>query len=225
MKKYIAEFIGTFTLVFCGTGAIIVNEATGGMITHIGIAIVFGLVVMAMVCTLGNISGAHINPAVTFGLWTAGRFPARELLPFWASQFAGAILASTILGLLFPQSLCLGATLPAVPDIHAFGIEVILTFFLMFVIVNVSTGTTGEVITAGIAIGSVIALAALFAGPITGASMNPARSLGPALISNNLSSLYVYLFAPLVGAFLGILGCQIIRGKNCCGRPDLLSKN
>ncbi|MCL0048947.1 aquaporin [Dehalococcoidia bacterium] len=139
------------------------------------------------------------------------------------AQFSGAILASIILRLLFPQSLCLGATLPAVPDIHAFGIEVILTFFLMFVIINVSSGAKEKSITAGIAVGSVIALAAMFAGPITGASMNPARSFAPALISNNLSSLQVYLFAPLVGAFLGILGCKSVREKDCCGSPDLPS--
>jgi len=223
MKKYIAEFIGTFALVFCGTGAIIINEVTGGTITHLGVSIVFGLVVMAMIYTLGDISGAHINPAVTFGFWSAGRFPTRELLPFLTAQFAGAILASIILKFLFPQSLCLGATLPVVPDMHAFAIEVVLTFFLMFVIISVSTGAKEKGITAGIVVGSVIALAAMFAGPITGASMNPARSFAPALISNNFSSLHVYLLAPLVGAFIGILGCKGVREKGCCGRPDLLS--
>ncbi|MCL0084786.1 aquaporin [Thermodesulfovibrionales bacterium] len=178
---------------------------------------------MAMVYTLGDISGAHINPAVTFGFWSAGRFPTRELLPFWTAQFSGAILASIILRFLFLYSLCLGATLPVVPDMHAFGIEVILTFFLMFVIINVSTGAKEKGITAGIAVGSIIALAAMFAGPITGASMNPARSFAPALILNNFSSLYVYLLAPLTGAFLGILGCKGVREKGCCGSPDLLS--
>ena len=223
MKRYIAEFIGTFALVFCGTGAIIVNEVTGGLITHVGVSIVFGLVIMAMIYVLGNISGAHINPAITFGFWAAGRFPARELLPFLSAQFSGAILASIILRLLFPQSFCLGATLPVVPDIYAFGIEVVLTFVLMFVIINLSTGAQEKALTVGVAVGSVVALASLFAGPITGASMNPARSLGPALISNNLGSVYVYLSAPLIGAFLGILGCRRVRGKACCGCPDLLS--
>jgi aquaporin Z len=223
MKRYIAEFIGTFALVFCGTGAIIVNEVTGGTITHVGIAIVFGLVVMVMIYTLGDISGAHINPAVTFGFWSAGSFPTSELLPFLTAQFSGAILASIILRFLFPQSLGLGATLPVAPDMHAFAIEVILTFFLMFLILNVSSGAKEKGITAGIAVGSVIALASLFAGPITGASMNPARSFAPALISNNFSSLHVYLLAPLAGAFLGVLGCKGVRDKGCCGRPDLLS--
>lgn len=223
MKKYIAEFIGTFALVFCGTGAIIVNEVTGGIITHVGIAIVFGLVVMAMIYTLGDISGAHINPAVTFGFWSAGRFPTRELLPFLTAQFAGAILASIALRFLFPHSVYLGATLPVVPDMQAFVIEVILTFFLMFVIINVSTGAKEKGITAGIAVGSVVALAAMFAGPITGASMNPARSFAPALISNNFSSLQVYLLAPLAGAFIGILGCKAVKEKGCCGSPDFLS--
>lgn len=223
MKKYIAEFIGTFTLVFCGTGAIIVNEVSGNTITHVGISIIFGLVVMIMIYALGDISGAHINPAVTLGFWSAGRFPTRDLLPFLTAQFTGAILASIILRFLFPQSFCLGATLPVVPDMHAFGIEVILTFFLMFVIMNVSAGAKEKGITAGIAVGSVVALAAMLAGPITGASMNPARSFAPALISNNLSSLYVYLSAPVIGSFVGILGCRCIRGKDCCYRPDFLS--
>lgn len=223
MKKYLAEFSGTFALVFCGTGAIIVNEVTGGAITHLGISLVFGLVVMVAIYTLGDVSGAHINPAVTFGFWSAGRFPARELFPFLTAQFAGALLASTILKLLFPQSLCLGATLPAVPDMQAFGIEVLLAFFLMFVIINVSSGAKEKKITIAIAIGSVIALAAMLAGPITGASMNPARSLAPALMSGNFGSIQVYLLAPLLGAFLAILGCKSVRGKDCCSRPNLLS--
>ena len=223
MKRYIAEFIGTFALVFCGTGAIIVNEVAGGTITHVGISLTFGLIVMVMIYTIGDISGAHINPAVTLGFWSAGRFPIREVLPFLTAQFAGAILASIILRFLFPNSLCLGATIPVVPNMQTFVIEVILTFFLMFVIISVSTGSKEKGITAGIAIGSVIALASLFAGPITGASMNPARSFAPALISNNFSSLPVYLIAPFLGAYLGILGCKSIRGKNCCDKPDFLS--
>lgn len=178
---------------------------------------------MAMIYTLGDIFGAHINQAVTFGLWSAGRFPTRELLPFLTAQFSGAILASIILRFLFPQSLYLGATLPVVPDMHAFVIEIILTFFLMFVIINVSTGAKEKGITAAIAIGSVIALASLFAEPITCASINPARSFTPALISNNFSSLKVYLLAPFAGAFLGILCCKCVREKGCCGSPELLS--
>lgn len=223
MKRYITESIGTFALVFFGTGAIIVNEVTGGTITHVGIAMTFGLVVMAMIYTIGDTSGAHINPAVTFGFWSAGRFPTRELLPFLTAQFSGAILASITLRFLFQQSLCLGATLPVVPGMQAFVIEVILTFFLMFVIISVSTGSKEKGITAGIAIGSVIALASLFAGPITGASMNPARSFAPALISNNFSSLPIYLIAPFLGAYLGILGCKSIREKSCCDKPNFLS--
>ncbi len=223
MKRYLAEFIGTFALVFCGTGAIIVNEVTGGTITHPGVSIVFGLVVMVVIYALGDVSGAHINPAVTFGFWSAGRFPARELLPFLTAQFTGAILASIILRFLFPQSLCLGATLPVVSGMQVLGIEVILTFFLMFVIISVSSGAKEKSITVAIAVGSVITLASLFAGPLTGASMNPARSLAPALISGNFGSLQVYLLAPLLGAFLAILGCKGVRGKDCCGRPSFFA--
>lgn len=220
MKRYIAELIGTFALVFCGTGAIIVNELAGGIITHVGIAITFGLIVMVMIYALGDISGAHINPAVTFGFWAAGRFPGREVLPFITFQLIGAILASGMLKILFPHSLSLGATLPAagVSGLQVFVMEVILTFFLMFLIINVSTGAEEKGITAAIAIGSFITLAAMFAGPVTGASMNPARSFAPALVSGNFTSLLVYIFAPFAGAYIGILGCKCVREKNCCIR-------
>jgi len=204
MKKYLAESIGTFALVFCGTGALVINEVTGGAVTHVGIALTFGLIVLAMIYALGDISGAHINPAVTFGFWLVGALPEREVLPFIGSQTLGALLASIVLKFLFPTSITLGATLPAGATLQAFVLEIILTFFLMFVIINVSTGAKEKGITAGIAVSAVVALEAMFAGPITGASMNPARSLAPALISGNFDALWIYVVAPFIGAAMGI---------------------
>ncbi len=216
MKSYLAELLGTFILVFAGTGAIIINDISGGAISHLGIAMTFGLVVMAMIYTLGNISGAHLNPAVTFGFWAARRFPARKLFPYIASQCLGALLASAILRLLFAQHANLGATVPAGSIIQSFALEILLSFFLMFVIINVSVGAKEKGVIAGVAIGGMVALEALFGGPISGASMNPARSLGPAVVSGNLSGLWIYLVAPIVGAFLGILGCRCVQDKGCC---------
>ena len=216
MKAYFTELLGTFILVFAGTGAIIINDITGGAISHLGIAITFGLVVMAMIYTVGDVSGAHLNPAVSFGFWAARRFPARKLFPYIASQCLGALLASAILRLLFPQHASLGGTVPAGSVAQSFALEILLAFFLMFVIINVSVGAKEKGVIAGVAIGGMVALEALFAGPISGASMNPARSLGPAIVSGNFSVLWVYLFAPFAGAFLGILGCRCVQDKGCC---------
>ncbi|PYK61504.1 MAG: aquaporin [Verrucomicrobia bacterium] len=216
MKQLIAEFLGTFALVFAGTGAIVIDNVSGGSVTHLGIALTFGLIVLAMIYTLGDISGAHINPAVTIGFWAARRFDARSVLPYLASQCAGALVASITLRLLFPTDLMLGATIPAGSSIQSFILELILTAVLMFVILGVSTGAREKGITAGIAIGSVIALEAMFAGPICGASMNPARSLGPAVVSLHLQSLWIYLLAPTVGAVVGVLACRCVREPGCC---------
>ncbi len=216
MKKYGAEFIGTFALVFAGTGAIVINEASGGAITHVGIALTFGLIVLAMIYTLGDISGAHLNPAVTLGFWFSRQLPGRFVTPYVASQCAGALAASGILRLLFPQNLLLGTTQPAGPGMQSFVLELLLTAILMFVILGVSTGAREKGITAGIVVGSVIALEAMFAGPISGASMNPARSLAPALISLHLGSLWIYLSAPVLGGALGVLGCRCVREAGCC---------
>ncbi|MGB8748183.1 MAG: aquaporin [Pseudolabrys sp.] len=216
MKKYGAEFIGTFALVFAGTGAIIINETTGGAITHVGISLTFGLIVLAMIYTVGDISGAHLNPAVSLGFFAAGRFPLREVTPYILSQCAGAFAASVVLRLLFPNNASLGATLPAGPAIQSFVLELILTAILMFVILGVSTGAAEKGITAGIAVGAVIGLEAMFAGPICGASMNPARSLAPAVVSQHLSSLWIYLVAPTVGALLAVVGCRCVREEGCC---------
>jgi aquaporin Z len=216
MKKCAAEALGTFTLVFAGTGAIVINEATNGAISHAGIALTFGLVVLAMIYTVGDISGAHLNPAVTFGFWTARRLPGREVGPYIASQVAGALAGSGLLRLLFPQSKFLGATLPAGSDLQSFILEGVLTFILMLTILNVSTGAKEKGITAGIAVGAVIGLEAMFAGPICGASMNPARSLAPAFVSMHLDHLWLYLTAPPLGAAAAMFACRCIREPGCC---------
>jgi len=216
IKKLIAESIGTFALVFAGTGAIVIDEVTGGSVTHVGVALTFGLIALAMIYTLGDISGAHINPAVTIGFWFSGRFAGRDVLPYVASQCAGAFGASAILRLLFPQSVLLGTTLPGGPPWQSFVLEFILTAVLMFVILAVSMGAREKGITAGIVVGSVIALEAMFAGPICGASMNPARSLAPAVVSTHLQNLWIYLAAPVAGAFAGIFLCRCVQEKGCC---------
>lgn len=211
-RKLLAECIGTFALVFAGTGAIIINEAAGGVITHVGIALVFGLVVMAMIYTVGEISGAHFNPAVTVGFWLAGRLPAGDVLPYALSQSAGALLASLLLRALFPTSATLGATLPTGGVLPSFVLEVVMTFFLMFVIIHVATGSKEQGLMAGIAIGATVTLDALFGGPVSGASMNPARSLAPALVSLNTGALWIYLAAPLLGSAAAVGAYRALRG-------------
>lgn len=216
MKKYGAEALGTFALVFAGTGAIVINEVSGGAITHAGIALTFGLVVMAMIYTVGDISGAHLNPAVTLGFYVARRLPGREVGPYIVSQLAGAFAASGLLRLLFPENKLLGSTLPAGSEVQSLVLEIVLTFILMLTILNVSTGSKEKGITAGIAVGAVIGLEAMFAGPICGASMNPARSLAPALVSGNVQHLWLYIVAPIVGACLAMPACRCIREEGCC---------
>jgi aquaporin NIP len=204
MRKYIAELIGTFILVFCGTGAMVIDQQTGGSVSHVGVAITWGLIVMSSIYSIGNISGCHINPAVTIAFAMAGRFKARLLPGYIVSQFAGALLASLTLKFLFPNSSLLGATMPAGSEIQSFMLELFLTFFLMLVIMNVAHGNKEQGQFAGMAIGAVVGLEAMFAGPICGASMNPARSFAPALISGHLEHLWLYLVAPIMGAALAI---------------------
>ena len=204
VRKAVSEIIGTFALVFCGTGAIIIDKVTGGAVSHVGVAITFGLIVMAMIYGLGDISGAHLNPAVSIAFTLAGRLPIKELGPYIASQLTGAFLASFALRLLFPTDELLGTTLPAGTALQSFVLELLLTFFLMLVIIQVATGPKEQGLFAGLAIGSVILLEAMFAGPICGASMNPARSLAPAIVSGHTESLWVYLSAPIAGAALAI---------------------
>lgn len=204
MRRGLAEFLGTFTLVFAGTGAIVVNEVQSGVVTHPGIAAVFGLVVAAMIYTFGDVSGAHLNPAVTLAFTASGRFPARQVPLYLAAQILGAIAGSALLSHLFPGTKTLGETLPAGSARQSFIFEVVLTLILMLVILQVSIGAREKGITAGLAIGATVGLEALFAGPICGASMNPARSLGPALVSGRLSEIWIYLIAPTLGALLAI---------------------
>lgn len=204
MKKYVAELIGTFALVFAGTGAIVIDKETSGAVTHVGIAITFGLIVMAMIYALGDISGAHLNPAVSIAFAVAKRFSLKQVLPYIISQVTGAILASLVLNLLFPANQFLGSTIPSGSEWQSFVLELILTFFLMLVIINVATGSKEQGMFAGLAIGSTVLLEAMFAGPICGASMNPARSLAPAIISGHLEHLWIYLIATTAGAIVAV---------------------
>jgi aquaporin Z len=217
-KLFLAEFFGTAALVFAGTGAIIINDVSGGAITHVGVAATFGLVVMAMINAFGDVSGAHFNPAVTLAFWAARRLEGARVLPYLAAQVSGALVASGLLRVLFPMNAKLGATLPAGAWHQSFVLEVVLTFLLMLVILSVSTGAKEKGITAGLAIGGVVLLEAMFAGPISGASMNPARSLAPALVSGQLGALWIYLLAPTLGALLAVPACISVREPGCCGR-------
>lgn len=205
MKKYIAELIGTFALIFCGTGAIIIDQQTNGQIGHIGVAITFGLIVTAMIYAFGDKSGAHFNPAVTIAFSLAKLFPKKEILPYIASQIIGAFIASAILKLLFPTNLHLGATIPAGSNFQSFVLEIVLTFILMLTILFTSQGSKETGTMAGLAIGSVVLLEAMFAGPICGASMNPVRSLSPAIVSGNITALWIYLLAPVTGASVAVI--------------------
>ena len=203
MKKCLAETIGTFCLVFAGTGAIVINDVSGGKVTHVGIALTFGLVVMAMIYAVGDTSGAHLNPAVTLGFWLARRLPGRSVAPYLGSQLVGAFLASGLLRILFSHA-TLGATHPAGSVLQTFVLETVLTAMLMFVILSVALGPKEKGLLAGVAIGAVIAFEALFAGPISGASMNPARSFAPAVVSGGLDYVWIYLAAPILGAAVGV---------------------
>ena len=214
MRKPLSEFLGTFAMVFAGTGAIVINQHSGGVIGHAGIAMVFGLIVLAMIYTFGDISGAHLNPAVTLGFAAAGRFPLKEVPIYITAQLAGAFAASFTLKFLFPENLTLGATLPTGSVSQSFILEVILTTILMLVILSVSTGSKEKGITAGIAIGAVVALEAMFAGPVCGASMNPARSLAPAIVSGHFQHLWLYPVATILGALIAVPLWIITRGHH-----------
>ena len=204
MNRYLAELLGTFILLFCGTGAVIIDQQYNGAVTHAGIAITWGFIVMAMIYALGDISGAHMNPAVTIAFTIAGRFQAKQVLPYIISQATGALLASITLHYLFPENETLGATLPAGPEMQSFILEFLLTFFLMLVVINVATGSKEQGMFAGLAIGSTVLLEAMFAGPVCGASMNPIRSIAPAFISGHMEHLWIYIVAPIAGAAFAI---------------------
>ncbi|GAC1391607.1 MAG: aquaporin [Ktedonobacteraceae bacterium] len=207
----VAEGIGTFGLVFAGCGAIMIDSVSHGQITHVGVGLVFGLIITVMIYALGHISGAHLNPAVTLAFVLVRHFPLRRLLGYWFAQLFGATLAAGCLRLLLGDVAHLGTTLPVGSVWQSFGLEFLLTFFLMFVIMAMATDTRAVGQAAALAIGATVALEALFAGPICGASMNPARSLGPALVSWTWTAQWVYLFAPLLGAVVGALVYRWIR--------------
>ncbi len=213
-RKLIAEAFGTFAMVFAGTGAIVINHVSEGAITHVGIALTFGLVVMAVIYAFGEVSGAHINPAVTLAFWAAGRFKSGMVLPYIAAQLAGAFAASLLLLALFGNVAHLGATLPAGSTAQSGVLEVVLTLILMAVILGVSTGARESGMMAGAAVGGVVALEAMFAGPISGASMNPARSIAPALVSMHLEHVWIYVLAPVVGALAAVPLSAAVHDKN-----------
>lgn len=213
-RRGAAEAIAAFALVFAGCGAIIANARYGGALGTVGVALAFGLAIMVMVYATGHLSGAHINPAVTIAFTLTRHFPARDALAYVAAQLAGAIAAGAALLAVWPgEPAHLGATLPAVGAGSALVYETLMSAFLMFVIMAVATDTRAAGAAAAIAIGGVIGLDALFGGPVTGASMNPARTLGPALVSGEWRDAWVYLAGPVGGATLGALAYQLVRGE------------
>jgi aquaporin NIP len=219
LKKSLAEVVGTFTLVFCGCGSIMVAERYPGILSHASISVIFGLAVAVMIYAVGHISGAHFNPSVTLAFAAARHFPFEEVLVYWISQFAGAFGAVGVLKLILPTGNSYGATVPSVPFLPALTWEIILTFFLMFVIVAVATDTRAVGTMAGAAIGGTVMLAAWVGGPVTGASLNPARSLAPAVFEGRLDVMWIYVLGPCLGAVLAALFYEAIRltpanGKN-----------
>jgi aquaporin Z len=220
VNKLAAEVLGTFALVFAGCGAIVAERLHPGTVTHVGISLVFGFVVMALVYALGDISGAHLNPAVTIGFAVARRFSWLQVLPYVIAQGIGAIAAAMLLKTLYPSSPTLGQTNPSDTVMQSFILEIVLTWLLMFVILRVSTGAKEKGIMAGAAVGATVGLDALFGGPICGASMNPARSLGPALIAGDLQHLWIYFAAPVMGAILAVLSERLVCPDQACPPPQ-----
>lgn len=215
LRKAVADGLGTFALVFAGCGAVVVDAQTQAL-GHLGVSLVFGLVVGVMIFATGHVSGAHFNPAVTVAFATTGSFPWREVPAYLFAQLLAAILASGVVLGLIGSDAGLGATVPSVSVEAALGLEVIFTFFLMFVIKSVATDSRAAGNVAALAIGGTVGLCALMGGPLTGASMNPARSLGPALVSGQLGHLWLYLSAPFVGAVLGAWVYDLV----ACGRAE-----
>jgi aquaporin NIP len=214
-RRAAAEGIGAFALVFAGCGAIVTDTVHGGTLGAVGVSLTFGLVIMAMVYATGHLSGAHLNPAVTLAFALTRHFPRREALAYVSAQLLGAIAAAALLLAVWPSAPAdLGTTLPSVGTGSALVYEAALTAFLMFVIMAVATDTRAVGAGAAIAIGGTVGLDALFGGPITGASMNPARSIGPALVSGELHDLWIYVAAPIAGAALGAIAYQLVRGEH-----------
>lgn len=219
LNEYLAELVGTFFLILFGCGAMVVNAETG-VIGHGGVAAAFGLIVMILIYAIGNISGAHMNPAVTLAFTIARGFPRYKIAPFVSAQILGACLAAALLRIGFPNDDTLGATQTSIGITGGFVCEFILSFLLMFVILNVTTGHREKGIMAGVAIGATVGLEALVGGPLTNASMNPARSIGPALLSGTLDNLWLYLVAPTLGMLAATPFCAWIQGPDCCLKKD-----
>lgn len=205
LRKLLSEYIGTFILLFTGTGAVVVNQQTGGALSLVGIALVWGFVIIALIYAFGDISGTHLNAAVTIAFAVDERFAWKEVPGYLAAQLAGAVSASLLLHILFPENKQLGVTLPTGSEWQSFVLEVVMVFILMMVILRVSTGAKEKGITAGIAIGGTVLLLVLFGGPISATSLNPTRSLAPALVSGNYQSLWIYLTAPFIGAIIAVM--------------------
>lgn len=226
-QRCAAEFIGTFVLIFIGCGAMVVDGVTGGVVTHAGVAIAWGIAVMTMIYAIGDISGAHINPAVSIAFSIAGRHSWRDTAAYIPAQLAGSLAAAGVLWVCFPVHDTLGATQLVGAAWRGGVIELVITFVLMFVILGVSTGAKEKGITAGLAIGATVAMASMATGPITNASMNPARSLGPMLLSGTLSHWWLYVAAPIGGAALAVPVYHFIRcgaatadAPACCEEPQ-----
>ncbi len=212
VRRLTAELVGTFALVFAGCSAVMVEAKTGAL-GHVGVAITFGLVIMLMIYPVGHVSGAHLNPAVSLAFALSRHFPWTNLFGYWAAQLAGALAAAAILRGSLGNIAHVGATLPSGSELQSFLWELVLTFFLMFVIMAVATDTRAVGEAAAIAIGGTVGLDAMFGGPISGASMNPARSIGPAFVSGDLHAFWIYVLAPIAGAALGAVAYQFVRSE------------
>ena len=220
MRRPLAEAFGTFALLLAGCGAMVVDDAFGGAVTHVGVALAWGLVVMVVIDAIGDLSGAHINPAVTIAFWTDGQFPGRDVGPYLVAQLTGGLAACLMLWLLVPDHPTLGATVPAIGQARGLLLETLLSLLLMGVILNVSTGAKEKSLRASMAVGGTVALEAMFAGPACGASMNPARSLAPAIVSGDAASLaavWIYLVGPITGMLLAVAATRLIRPPEPAG--------
>jgi aquaporin NIP len=220
-RRATAEGLAAFALVFAGCGAVVTDAKYDGTLGTVGISVVFGLVIMAMVYATGHLSGAHINPAVTIAFTLSRHFPGRDAAAYIGAQLLGAVVGALVLLAVWPdQPANLGATVPSVSAGSALVYEVILTAFLMFVIMAVATDTRAAGAAAAIAIGGTVGLDALFGGPVTGASMNPARSFGPALAAAEWQDFWVYVLGPPIGAALGAFAYQLVRGDGPASSTD-----